>query len=198
MPDLGPTARFDVEEAPDELALVQALLNTASVGRFPDLLGEVETAGEWLAAAGLTAAGSAGAGAAQSAGQSVGRSADAARPTETDLVQLRAFRDELRRLTRGSGGSTSWSGVAALDLGADGVVELKPGGGAGSASVISKVLSLVFVAQRGDTWRRLKTCRNERCQVAFYDRSRNNSGAWHDVKTCGNQANLRAHRERNR
>src|SRR4051812_15322297 len=106
MAELGATTRFGVEEAPDELALVQDLLNTASVGRFPDLLGELGTAGEWLAAAGLSAAGSAVAGAAQSAGQSVGRSADAARPTEADLVQLRAFRDDLRRLTRGSGGST--------------------------------------------------------------------------------------------
>ncbi|WP_206686451.1 CGNR zinc finger domain-containing protein [Kribbella qitaiheensis] len=34
--------------------------------------------------------------------------------------------------------------------------------------------------------------------TSLYDRSRNNSGAWHNVKTCGNQANLRAHRERNR
>jgi predicted RNA-binding Zn ribbon-like protein len=41
-------------------------------------------------------------------------------------------------------------------------------------------------------------CRNPRCRVAFYDRSRNNSGVWHDVRTCGNAANLRAHRERQR
>jgi predicted RNA-binding Zn ribbon-like protein len=44
----------------------------------------------------------------------------------------------------------------------------------------------------------LKVCRNPRCRVAFYDRSRNNSGVWHDVRTCGNAANLRAHRERQR
>ena len=162
MADLGATARFDVETAPDELALVQDLLNTASVGRFPDLLES------WSGV-----------------------------DQETELVELRAFRDDLRRLTRGSGGLSSWSGVAALELGAEGAVELKPGG-AGAAYVISRVLALVFEAQRADTWRRLKTCRNERCQVAFYDRSRNNSGAWHNVKTCGNQANLRAHRERNR
>jgi predicted RNA-binding Zn ribbon-like protein len=197
MAELGATARFDVETAPDELALVQDLLNTARVGRFADLLGEVETAGEWLVAAGLSAAGAADEGAAESTRQGAARSADGTRPAEADLVELRAFRDDLRKLSRGSGGSPSWSGVAALELGADGAVELKPSG-AGAAYVISKVLSVVFEAQQADTWRRLKTCRNERCQVAFYDRSRNNSGAWHNVKTCGNQANLRAHRERNR
>ena len=161
MAELGATARFDVETAPDELAVVQDLLNTAQVGRFPDLLES------W---SGLD--------------------------QETGLEELRAFRDDLRGLTRGEAGG-SWSGAAALELGVDGPVELKPGG-AGAAYVISQVLSLVFEAQRADTWRRLKTCRNERCQVAFYDRSRNNSGAWHNVKTCGNQANLRAHRERYR
>jgi hypothetical protein len=162
MAEFGATARFDVETAPDELALVQDLLNTASVGRFPDVLES------WSGV-----------------------------DQEVELVKLRAFRDDLRKLSRGSGASPSWSGLATLELGVDGAVELKPSG-AGAAYVISKVLSVVFEAQRADTWRRLKTCRNERCQVAFYDRSRNNSGAWHNVKTCGNQANLRAHRERNR
>jgi len=47
-----------------------------------------------------------------------------------------------------------------------------------------------------DTWRRLKVCRNPRCQVAFFDRSRNNSGVWHSTKVCGNVENLRAHRAR--
>jgi predicted RNA-binding Zn ribbon-like protein len=46
--------------------------------------------------------------------------------------------------------------------------------------------------------RRLKICRNPRCRVAFFDRSRNNSGVWRDVRTCGNAANLRAYRARQR
>jgi hypothetical protein len=174
MAELGATARFDVEAAPEGLLLVQELLNTAGVGRFPDLLGDIDFAAAWLATAGVDSS----------------LSGD-------DLVELRAFRDDLRSLARGShDGPLSWVGVAALELGADGQVDLRPSG-AGAAYVISKVLSVVFEAQQADTWRRLKTCRNERCQVAFYDRSRNNSGAWHNVKTCGNQANLRAHRARN-
>ena len=47
-----------------------------------------------------------------------------------------------------------------------------------------------------DTRRRRKICRDPRCGVAFYDRSRNNNGVWHDLKTCGNAANLRSCRAR--
>jgi predicted RNA-binding Zn ribbon-like protein len=182
MAELSATARFSVEAAPDGLALAQELLNTASVGSYPDLLADVDAAAGWMAAAGV----------------GVDRSTGELRLTETDLVELRAFRDDLRSLAHGSHeGPLSWAGTAALELGADGEVELRPSG-AGASYVISQVLTVVFEAQQLDTWRRLKTCRNDRCQVAFYDRSRNNSGAWHNVKTCGNQANLRAHRARNR
>ncbi|MGX1763100.1 CGNR zinc finger domain-containing protein, partial [Streptomyces lydicus] len=53
-------------------------------------------------------------------------------------------------------------------------------------------------AQSKGTWARLKTCRNPRCQGAFYDRSRNNSGVWHDLHACGMPSNTRAHRARQR
>jgi predicted RNA-binding Zn ribbon-like protein len=77
------------------------------------------------------------------------------------------------------------------------VVELRPGG-SGAEYVISRVLAGVLAGQQVDTWRRLKACKNARCRVAFYDRSRNNSGVWHSLKTCGNPANLRAFRARNK
>ncbi|TFV34142.1 CGNR zinc finger domain-containing protein [Streptomyces sp. T1317-0309] len=32
----------------------------------------------------------------------------------------------------------------------------------------------------------------------FYDRTRNNIGVWHSVRSCGNPANLRASRARKR
>jgi predicted RNA-binding Zn ribbon-like protein len=60
----------------------------------------------------------------------------------------------------------------------------------------SAVFAQIVRAQGADTWRRLKLCRNPGCASAFYDRSRNNSGVWHNVHTCGNSANLRASRAR--
>jgi predicted RNA-binding Zn ribbon-like protein len=56
----------------------------------------------------------------------------------------------------------------------------------------------LYEGQHAGTGHRLKTCRNPRCRVAFYDRSRNASGVWHSVRVCGNAINLRAHRERRR
>ncbi|MGV9563808.1 CGNR zinc finger domain-containing protein [Streptomyces sp. NPDC003480] len=56
----------------------------------------------------------------------------------------------------------------------------------------------VFLAQQTGAWQRLKMCRNDRCGTMFFDRSRNISGVWHNVKICGNAANLRAYRARQR
>ncbi|MFH9969312.1 CGNR zinc finger domain-containing protein [Streptomyces mirabilis] len=55
-----------------------------------------------------------------------------------------------------------------------------------------------YQAQCADSLRRLKSCRNTRCTVTFFDRSRNNSDVWHGVRLCGNAANLRNHRARKR
>ena len=62
----------------------------------------------------------------------------------------------------------------------------------------SALWSEALLAQQAGTWSRLKLCHNAQCRTAFYDTSRNNSGVWHDVSTCGNSANLRAFRERRR
>jgi predicted RNA-binding Zn ribbon-like protein len=89
------------------------------------------------------------------------------------------------------------TGAAALHLGADGSVRLQPQQ-TGQQALVMLVLAALFEGQQAGTRRRLKTCRNPRCRVAFYDRSRNASGVWHSVRICGNAINLRAHRERRR
>ncbi|MFD0788356.1 CGNR zinc finger domain-containing protein, partial [Micromonospora azadirachtae] len=86
---------------------------------------------------------------------------------------------------------------ATLRLDENGVVHLSPAG-TGAQALIALVLAALFEAQLTDERRRIKTCANPRCQVAFYDRSRNNSGVWHSLRVCGRPANLRAHRARRR
>lgn len=54
----------------------------------------------------------------------------------------------------------------------------------------------LLLAIRAGTAERLKVCMDAECSVAFYDQSRNGSRVWHDVKTSGNVANLRASRAR--
>ncbi|WP_066952734.1 CGNR zinc finger domain-containing protein, partial [Streptomyces lushanensis] len=70
--------------------------------------------------------------------------------------------------------------------------------GRGRQWLESALWSETLLAQRAGVWSRLKLCRGAGCRSAFYDMSRNNSGVWHDVRICGNAANLRASRERRR
>jgi hypothetical protein len=43
---------------------------------------------------------------------------------------------------------------------------------AGVDGVIARLIGIVFTAMIDGTWERLKVCRNERCQKAFYDTSK--------------------------
>jgi predicted RNA-binding Zn ribbon-like protein len=117
-----------------------------------------------------------------------------------DQEELRAFRDDLRRAA-GHGRDDALpplhTAAIAMQLGGDGHVRLEPRG-AGWRRIAALALIEIFQAQQAGIWQRLKTCRNDRCGVTFFDRSRNNSGVWHDVKVCGNPANLRAYRARQR
>ncbi len=45
-------------------------------------------------------------------------------------------------------------------------------------------------------WPRLKVCREDTCAWAFYDRSKNRSGAWCSMAVCGNRTKARAYRAR--
>ena len=53
-----------------------------------------------------------------------------------------------------------------------------------------------LLAQQTGAWSRLKLCRESGCRSAFYDTSRNGSGVWHNVRSCGNIANLQTSRAR--
>lgn len=164
----SPTSRFHIAPAPGRLRRVQDLLNTRAIGvkEFPDLLASGTAASKALGV----------------------------ELTDDDAAQLRNLRTTVEEVIAGS--TTQIAPVTtSLELDEVGGVQLRPSG-TGWKYVASEVWAEVFVAQRTDTWRRLKRCKNELCGSAFYDRSRNNSGVWHDVKTCGNIANLRASRAR--
>ena len=51
-------------------------------------------------------------------------------------------------------------------------------------------------ARADGTWDRLKVCLADDCQWAYYDRSRNRSSVWCDMRVCGNRAKVRSYRER--
>jgi predicted RNA-binding Zn ribbon-like protein len=63
---------------------------------------------------------------------------------------------------------------------------------------LGRLLAIVFRSMSDGTWQRLKACGDDGCRWAFYDKSKNRSGHWCDMTTCGNRAKARAYRERAR
>ena len=59
-------------------------------------------------------------------------------------------------------------------------------------SIVATAVRLCFEGR----WDRLKLCDAETCRYAFYDESRNRSGRWCSMASCGNRAKTRAFRER--
>jgi predicted RNA-binding Zn ribbon-like protein len=80
---------------------------------------------------------------------------------------------------------------------AEGHPVLGPGSG-GCRGALAVLLAGVAQASAQGTWERLKACSAESCQWAFYDRSKNRSGRWCSMQTCGNRTKTRTYRSRRR
>ena len=177
-------ARYVSATAPGGLALVQGLLNTRSTASgFPDLLDDESTAEAWLNQ-GL-----------REWGELAGSDPIDQTVSQRGLVELRELRARVRSYVQGERAGVHIDEPISVVSNEDGTLRTQPTG-SGIRWVESAVWGAVLMAQDRDTLRRLKLCRNELCGSAFYDRSKNNSGVWHDVHVCGNAANLRASRAR--
>ena len=66
----------------------------------------------------------------------------------------------------------------------------------GVDGAIGRLLAMIHHADREGDFARLKVCPADDCQWAFYDRSRNRSAVWCDMKVCGNRHKVREYRER--
>jgi predicted RNA-binding Zn ribbon-like protein len=179
--------RYRLAPAPGGLGLVQDFLNTIAIYDYPDLLGDTTLADDWAATAVRI--------------WSALRGVDAESPAlnDADLSKLRALRDTIAKMVAGEPLDRRRIGsvLASFTLSHAGEVRLEPAG-SGWRWLASALWGEILLAQQDNTWRRIKRCRNHNCASTFYDRSKNNGGVWHDVKTCGNAANLRASRARRR
>jgi predicted RNA-binding Zn ribbon-like protein len=184
--DLTGTGRLGLEPAPGGLSIAQDLLNTASVptSGVADLLDDAAAARRSLVASVRLWA------------EQTGSDAPALELAEADLAALRALRAELRRWLAVPAETARHETTITVDLRA-GDVAYQPGGG-GADRIAGLVATELLIASRTGRLRRLKTCANHACGAAFYDGSPNASRVWHDVRTCGNAANLRASRARRR
>ena len=169
---------------PTGLWLLESYLNSMDVETGKDDLASVPRMRTWLAAHGREAAG---------------------RTATPDVVALaRDIRAELREMLRGNCNGDALTSdrldalAARVPLRARFThpdVRLDPAED-GMLGVLGEVLAAVVVASREGTWRRLKLCREDTCQVVFYDRSKNASRCWCSMQVCGNRNKTRAYRRR--
>jgi predicted RNA-binding Zn ribbon-like protein len=126
-----------------------------------------------------------------------------------DLMRALRVREALRALLLvNNGGELDPSAVPTLNSAADEShlrVSFSPSGEAmlvpdepDVPGALSQILAVAYTAMADESWDRLKACRLDDCQWAFYDQSKNRSRTWCSMKVCGNRAKARAYRERQR
>jgi len=84
-----------------------------------------------------------------------------------------------------------------LRFGAAGPPQIVPTA-SGLPGALGRVLAAAFLAELDGSWDHLKVCGGETCTSAFYDRSKNHSGKWCSMQSCGNRNKVRAWRARQR
>lgn len=176
------------KEAPRELAVVRAFVNTRAADGAADALADPASLLAWLAHAGLL------------------RATGPVSPA--DLVLARTVREALRELllVNNHGGDPTPGALATLGAASRaaglwlafderGKPRLEPAA-AGVAGALGSLLAIVYDARLQGTWPRLKACREDTCQSAFYDHSKNRSGHWCRMEVCGSRNKARAYRRR--
>jgi predicted RNA-binding Zn ribbon-like protein len=171
--------------APEQLELVRSFVNTYDHDEGTEELTDPDALTAWLDANGL----------------------GAPKADPVDLERARNLREALRAILQHHGGLELDPGAprtvdaaaaraqlaVAFDEHGHAVVEPKASGVDGA---LGRLLVTIADSQRDGTWSRLKACPAEDCQWAFYDRSRNRSAVWCDMKVCGNRHKVRSFRER--
>jgi predicted RNA-binding Zn ribbon-like protein len=173
--------------APDDLILVQAFINTAERDKGIDLFQTPEGLLGFLTEAGLVP--------------------ERTSVSESDIRQAISVREALRSLTlANNGGAADASALETLNRAARSAqlaARFETGGMAkltplapGVDGALGAILSIAFDAMSDGRWQRLKACPDSDCLWAFYDETKNRSGTWCDMNTCGNRHKARSYRQR--
>jgi predicted RNA-binding Zn ribbon-like protein len=175
------------DAAPGALELVRSFVNTREVEEGTDELTDPASLAAWLGGRGLMR----------------GRTA-----SRSDLERARRLREAFRVLLLANNGVGAGAEAGAvLDRSARraglgvrfraGTGRLEPTAG-GVDGALGRLLAVVAEAMLDGTWSRLKACRADDCQWAFYDHARNRSRTWCSMAVCGNRSKARAYRSRRR
>jgi predicted RNA-binding Zn ribbon-like protein len=72
------------------------------------------------------------------------------------------------------------------------------GTGRGADRFVGDVVAALTSLMADGTFSRLKACRSDTCRWLFLDQSRNRSGTWCSMRTCGSRMKARTYRARQR
>lgn len=68
--------------------------------------------------------------------------------------------------------------------------------GTGFDGALGELLAVTHRSMDDESWQRMKACGDSTCRWAFFDHSKNRSGRWCDMSTCGNRNKVSAYRQR--
>jgi predicted RNA-binding Zn ribbon-like protein len=175
-------------QAPHRLDLVIDFVNTADLDRAKEALATPSELGNWFVQRELLEPGS-------------------KTPSAAEHAQALRLREALRALMLAHNGGpgdhaadrelerVARRGDLAVHFTAGGSVEVAPCAKGFPAAMAGLLVPVAQAADDG-SWERVKACRADDCQWAFYDASRNRSGVWCEMAVCGNRTKVRAYRER--
>lgn len=181
----------DRPAAPAPLDRVQDFVNTRinirDTGEFRDELSSPAALRNWMSTRGLMA--------------------ERARVSRADVERVIVVREGLRALLARDGGADDdlrgLDEVAAtlplrVRIGTEAEPVLLPTARQGVEHALGTLLADTVLAHSNGTLSRLKACRDESCRWVFYDSSKNRSGTWCSMATCGSAAKKRQFSERRR
>ena len=172
--------------APGKLELVREFINTREINPEREDFEDLAALRRWLADRGLIPRG--------------------ARLQDGDVERAIAVREALRGVlaaeqpaARDLRTLNSAATGAPLRVAFDAAAKpaLTPACG-GLDDALARLFAIIECASYEGTWSRLKICAADDCEWAFYDHTKNRSGAWCSMESCGNRAKGRAYRERRR
>lgn len=168
--------------APGKLELVQRFVNTALPDRA-DRIGECQALASWLVKFGMLTPG--------------------AEVSDADLDVAKSLRRLLRKAIakdldadeRGALNELANHLRVSVCFDISGLPVLQEDKNSVSGALAQFLAAVVSAELRGE-WRRLRMCNNPDCGRTFYDRTKNGSGVWCSMLTCGNKHNARKYRTR--
>ena len=185
-----PVSSSTPSQIPHELEPVIDFINTLDVEKQVDSLASPNELSSWLRSQELL-------------------SDDAPQAQKADLSSAIELREALRALALANNGNQpspeAWAtldraaraGKLSVHFDQGGDVDVRPDA-PGITGALTVLLARVAAAVADGTWPRVKACRSDTCEWAFYDRSRNHSAVWCEMAVCGNRTKVRAYRERAR